>query len=204
MLKSKFIAWVAHHGYLGLTSILALGFAGAPFPDEIILTFAGYQVHLGHLRLLPTIAAAFVGSTIGICVSYALGRLAGASLLDFGERHSLIHASSVALVERWFARIGKWTLTVCFFVPTMRHIVAIVAGTFRLPAYLFALFAGVGALLWSAAFVTLGMVFGNDWARLAEDLRRHLVRGGIAVGGLVVLWFAWQVWRNRRRNRGTK
>jgi membrane protein DedA with SNARE-associated domain len=198
MIKSKFIAWVAHHGYLGLTSILALGFAGAPFPDEIILTFAGYEVHLGHLRLIPTVAAAFVGSGIGIAVSYGAGRFAGARLLDFGERHALVRASSVALVERWFSRIGKWTLTLSFFVPTFRHLVAIVAGSVRLPFPVFALFAGAGALVWSVTFVTVGVVIGKEWPGAADVLRGHLTVVAVAASGLVLAVLLAQWWRSRR------
>jgi len=62
------------YGYAAIFSLLVFGIVGLPVPDEWLMTFAGYLVYKRHLHLLPTYAAASLGSMCGITVSYVLGR----------------------------------------------------------------------------------------------------------------------------------
>ena len=66
--------WIVSYGYVSLIGLLMLGVVGAPFPDDLILLFAGYLVSAGYLKIEPTMASAWVGSLLGISLSYALGR----------------------------------------------------------------------------------------------------------------------------------
>jgi membrane protein DedA with SNARE-associated domain len=72
-----FTYWLSRYGYFGLFSLLMLGVVGVPIPEETLLTFSGVLVYRGHLELLPTLLAAFLGSCCGITVSYGLGRFFG-------------------------------------------------------------------------------------------------------------------------------
>ena len=81
MLSETILRWVIEYGYIGIFSVLALGIIGAPIPDEGVLAFAGYLVYEGKLRLIPTMAAAFLGSACGITLSYGLGRTVGEILV---------------------------------------------------------------------------------------------------------------------------
>ena len=74
--------WISEYGYFGLFSLLVLGIVGLPVPDETLLTFAGYLIFRGQLRLVPTMLAAFLGSACGITLSYTLGRLTGYFLIE--------------------------------------------------------------------------------------------------------------------------
>jgi membrane protein DedA with SNARE-associated domain len=161
--------WIMQYGYIGLFCLLMFGIIGVPFPDEIIMTAAGYLVFKGYLQLAPTVLAAFMGSMCGISVSYTIGRVAGTRLLDkFGH---LVHITPdrVKLIHEWFERFGKWTLLFGYFVTGFRHLVAIVAGTAKLKIPEFALFAYAGALLWSLTFISLGYFLGDQWTRIAEN-----------------------------------
>ena len=86
MLTETILRWVIEYGYIGIFSVLALGILGAPIPDEGVLAFAGYLVYEGKLLLVPTMAAAFLGSACGITLSYGLGRTFGVYLISkFGH-----------------------------------------------------------------------------------------------------------------------
>jgi membrane protein DedA with SNARE-associated domain len=62
-------AFIYAYGYLGIFSLLMLGIVGLPVPDEWLLTFAGYLIFKGHFQIVPTLAAAVLGSICGISVS---------------------------------------------------------------------------------------------------------------------------------------
>ena len=189
-------SWVSHHGYFAIAGLLVLGIAGVPVPDETLLAFAGYLVWRGRLSLAPTILAAFVGSACGISVSYLLGRTAGAYLLRrFGTR---LHATPERMerVHGWFERYGRWTLSLGYFVPGVRHLTALSAGMSRLDLPSFALFAYAGALVWTSTFIVLGRLLGASWKRL-EGAHLYVAAGA---GALLLVGLAvWLLVRLRRR-----
>jgi len=202
MVRAKLVAWVVQHGYLGLGSVLALGVVGVPVPDEVLLTFAGYRVSIGKLQLVPTLIAAFLGSACGITVSYAAGRVLGGWLLGVGERHGFLPAQRVTAVRRWFERFGRWSLTLGYFVPGLRHVIAIIAAGVGVPFPTFALFAYLGALAWVSSFVGLGYLLGEEWHSVVATLHHHLVVFGAAVTAILAVLLLSRVWRARHATRG--
>lgn len=189
--------WIANYGYVGIFLALMLGIVGLPVPDETLLTFAGYLVYAGKLELFPTLVAALLGTMCGITISYLLGRLTGYVLI---EKHgSKLHISmeNVHKVHDWFRRMGRLTLTFGYFVPGVRHLTAYVAGASELEVRSFAVFAYLGALLWSHGFVFLGYLLGEQWQQVARLVHRYMF---IAIA--VVSAAALVYWLRRRRNAG--
>src|SRR5271157_2185681 len=100
--------WIVAHGYTALFCFLMLGIIGIPFPDDLILAFAGYLVFTGHLDPIPTFASAFTGSLCGITVSYGLGRFLGAPIIEKYGHVVRITAERLNKVTSWYKRFGKW------------------------------------------------------------------------------------------------
>ena len=73
--------FVTNYGYLAIFLLLAPGTFGIPVPDELLLTFLGYLVLRGDLRLIPTLAVVVAGASLGITLDYWVGRAAGARLI---------------------------------------------------------------------------------------------------------------------------
>jgi membrane protein DedA with SNARE-associated domain len=73
--------WITQYGYGAIFVLLMLGIVGLPVPDETLLTIAGYLVFKEKLAFLPTLLAAFLGSSCGMSVSYACGRGLGTYLI---------------------------------------------------------------------------------------------------------------------------
>jgi len=183
--------WIVQYGYAGLFVLLMLGVVGLPVPDEWLLVFSGVLVERGEFQLLPAFAVAVAGSICGISLSYLLGRSAGELLVRRFGRWLHLDDARLARVEAWYERIGKWTLTVGYFIPGVRHLTAFIAGTSRLPAPLFALFAYLGALMWAATFLTVGYQVGENWRSIIEQIHRFgLIALGVAVAALVVYLLA--------------
>jgi len=188
--------WVAHYGYVAIFSLLVFGIVGLPVPDEWLLTFAGYLVYKRNLHLLPAYVSALLGSMCGITVSYIIGRSLGLWLLHHYGRFFHITPERIDRVHAWFGRFGTWTLLVGYFMPGVRHVTAIVAGTSTLRPLLFAIFAYSGALIWSATFIGLGFFFGDQWSQVLGQVHEHLV---IIAWGAVVFISLYLTWRFRKR-----
>ena len=108
--------WIIQYGYIGLFCLLMLGIVGVPFPDELIMTCAGYLIFKGYLQPGPTIIAAFLGSVCGISLSYTIGRVVGTSLIDrYGNRFH-VTPEKLKSINEWFERFGKWTLVFGYFL----------------------------------------------------------------------------------------
>ncbi len=159
--------WIIQYGYIGLFCLLMFGILGVPFPDELIMTCAGYLIFKGYLQPEPTFVAAFTGSACGISLSYTIGRVAGTRLIDRFGYLAHITPDRLRSIDAWFERFGKWTLVFGYFITGFRHLIAIVAGTTRLRVHAFALYAYTGALIWSLTFILLGYFLGEQWASIA-------------------------------------
>jgi membrane protein DedA with SNARE-associated domain len=186
-----FTYWLSRYGYFGLFSLLMFGIVGVPIPEETLLTFSGVLVYRGHLELLPTLLAAFLGSCCGITVSYGLGRVFGLVLTTRFGRVLHVNPQKVEQVHLWFERVGHWGLLWGYFLPGIRHFTALLAGATRLRYADFALFAYAGALVWSFTFVSLGALAGRQWALVSAQVHRNLlIASGIVaallLGALVV------------------
>lgn len=178
--------WLTHYGYFGLFALLMFGIIGVPVPEESLLTFAGVMVYHGRLELVPTLLAAFLGSSCGITVSYTVGRGVGRVLTRRLGRAVRVTPEQMQRIEAWFERSGHWALLWGYFLPGIRHLTAVVAGATRLPYVDFAVFAYAGALLWSFTFVALGALAGRQWARVSAQVHQNLlIASGIVIVGLL-------------------
>ncbi|HVZ21300.1 MAG TPA: DedA family protein [Vicinamibacterales bacterium] len=197
-MESTAAYWIAHFGVDGLFVLLALGVFGLPVPSETLLVLAGIMVSRGQMRLAPTIAAAISGTIVGISVSFAVGRFVGVPLLVRYGRVVHLSTSMLTRVEGWFERFGKWVLLVGYFIPGVRHVTAIVAGTAGLPVRIFSMFAYSGALLWVGCFLAIGYLLGDEWQVVVAHVYWYARIVVAAAVGAVVIYALWARHRRRR------
>jgi membrane protein DedA with SNARE-associated domain len=195
-MEQTLIAYLTRFGTIVLFLAQVLGIIGLPIPDEFLMTVSGALVRRGLLNGAATILAAVAGSSSGITVSYVLGRTLGAAAL-----HRWLHLPEepVARAQRWYARFGHWLLTFGYFIPGVRHLTAIAAGSTPIGFADFARAAYPGALLWCGVFLGLGYWAGDEGARLITALHGHL-RMGLAVlatGVTLVLLARWWYTQSR-------
>ena len=189
------ISLITTHGYLAVFFFLMLGILGLPIPDEVLMSYVGLLVFQGKLGLLPAVAAAWIGSCCGVSLSYLLGRTFGHTLL------LKFHGSpeKVRRVRLWFDRRGKWTLVFGYFMPGVRHVIAIVAGSTELPFHHFALFAWAGGLVWTLTYILLGFYLGQEWVSMSQRMHYLLLLISALLLASVGLYFLIKWLKARRR-----
>ena len=169
------LIWISHYGYLGIFSLLVFGIVGLPVPDETLLTLSGFLIYKGTLQLIPTFLAAYFGSITGISISYAIGSTFGHRVLIKYGHYIHITEERLQKAHNWFEKTGRWTLIIGYFIPGIRHIVAIFAGTSELQLWEFALFAYTGGLIWTATFLSVGYFFGDNWSSVLDIINHHII-----------------------------
>ncbi len=188
--------WLQHYGSISLFILLAFGIIALPVPEESLMILAGIFMAKGILSIPATFIFALGGSISGITVSYLLGRATGFYLIRRYGGWVGIKESHAIKVHDWFEKYGKWTLTIGYFIPGIRHFTGYTAGATNLQFSVFCLFAYTGALFWVTTFLSIGFIFGEHWARIAEYLELHIemaVITGIAVACLLYLVFT-NIW----------
>ena len=189
-MEQTLIDYLTHYGPVVLFLAQVLGIVGLPIPDELLMTVAGALVRRGDMSGAATMAAAVAGSSSGITVSYLLGRTIGSAAL-----HRVLHVpdEAFARAQRWFDRFGHWLLTFGYFIPGIRHLTAVAAGSAPVSYAHFARAAYPGAVLWCCVFVGLGYWAGDEGARVIAALHGH-VRLGVSVASVVIVAFVVVRW----------
>lgn len=155
--------FIIHYGYFGLTVTLIGGIVGLPLPDELILTFVGYQVYMGKMGYFLSVLYAFAGSAIGISISYLLGQVLGLPFLKKYGPKIRITERKVEKVQELFQKYGSLLLFIGYFIPGVRHLTGYLAGIAKISFARFALYAYSGALVWVLLFIALGNRLGYNW-----------------------------------------
>ena len=184
--------WIAQYGYAAIFVLLVFGIVGLPVPDETLLTFSGYLVFQGRLKLPLAYGSALAGSLCGITLSYTLGRTFGLALIHRYGRYLRIREDHVMKAHAWFERVGHWGLTFGYFIPGVRHVTAYAAGMSDLESPQFALFAYSGAVLWVSCFLGLGYFLGERWLAVEKNIHHYAVLLTIGAAILIAGWFIWR------------
>ena len=182
----------------GVVALVLLAEAlGIPSPDEATLFLAGIAVGQGALSWPLAVLASALGAFIGALVSFALARRLGRPLiLHHGRRVGLTEAR-LGTVEGFVRRWGVGAAFLGRIVSGVRLVIGYGAGLFGMRAGPFAAASAAGALVWSAADVTAGMLLGGHMAAIGRFATGHLWIAAVLVAALAVVL----VLRRRRHAR---
>ncbi|HEV8702402.1 MAG TPA: VTT domain-containing protein [Candidatus Polarisedimenticolia bacterium] len=195
---SETLEFVVRHGYVVLFAWMVAEQLGLPIPAIPFLLAAGALAGSGRLSLTMVLLVSVVASLLADTLWYEIGRRKGVRVLNFLCRVSLEPDSCVRQTEQIFGRYGVRSLLVSKFVPGLSTAAPPLAGIFgmRLPRFLW--FAGLGALLYAAAFAGLGYLFSSQLERMAAGalvLGEWLV---LLLLGALALFVLGKVWQRRR------
>jgi len=151
-------------GYYGACFLMMLESMIFPVPSEAVMPFVGFLVADGRMDLVPAIMATSLGSVIGSLLSYAMGYYGGRPLVLKLGRYLFLDPEDLHRTEIFFhKRQGTVTVFIGRFIPVIRHLISIPAGTGCMPLLPFVLSTLAGATLWNSFLLWLGMVLRENW-----------------------------------------
>lgn len=151
-------------GYAGAAVLMALESMIAPVPSEAVMPFVGFLVSDGKWHLGAAVLATSAGSLIGSLLSYCMGYYGGRPFVLKVGRYLLLDRHDLEWTEAFFMRRrGTATLFVSRFIPVIRHLISIPAGTGRMPLASFVAATGIGATLWNSFLLVLGIKLREHW-----------------------------------------
>jgi membrane protein DedA with SNARE-associated domain len=210
-MSEKIIALLVHFitqvidlgGYAGIVALMGIESACIPLPSEIIMTFAGYLVYLGHFSLFWVATVGAVGCNLGSLVAYWIGAKGGRPLVERYGRWVLMSRHDLDRMTEFFLKYGSITVLVARLLPVVRTFIAFPAGIARMPQLRFHIYTFVGSWPWCFALAYVGMKLGEKWhtdPRFQAAFHRfHLGVELALVAGVV--WFAWS---HMKRARGAE
>jgi membrane protein DedA with SNARE-associated domain/rhodanese-related sulfurtransferase len=145
----------------------------------------------------PILVVATVAAVLADLLWFAGGRRFGSSLLRLMCKLSLSPDSCVGLTRRIYAKWGAPSLVLSKYVPGFAAVATTLAGETGTQLRRFVLFDGIGAALWAAGAVALGVIF--DEAVEAVLLQLELL-GHVAIYLLLAaigLFIAYKWWQRR-------
>ena len=192
---------VAKGGYWGVALLMALENVFPPIPSELIMGLAGIESGKGNMNLWMVLLAGTVGSVAGNYVWYWVGRKVGLERLDhFVDRWGrwlTLDRAEVEKFNRLFHRHGASTIFFARMVPTIRTLISLPAGIFRMSRRKFLLWTFAGAGVWNLVFAGIGFQLG---ARVKEiDAWTGPISTGVIVIIVVVYLLRVIVWRPHDR-----
>lgn len=187
------IGFLNQHGYFGVGLLMAIENIFPPIPSEIILTFSGFMTTKSSMKIWGVILSATIGSLVGALLLYLIGKMVPIEylkkLLDGKVGRSLrLRPNDIRKAGGWFAKRGNITVFFCRFVPIVRSLISIPAGTANMNLGMFLLLTTLGTAMWNTLLVWLGVFAGESWGKIVSIVGVYSTFA-IAVMGIVVLFF---------------
>lgn len=173
------------HGYW----VLALG---CLLEGETVLLLAGFAAHRGYLHPLVVLAVASAAGFAGDQFYFWLGRRHGAAVLARWPKL----AQQASRVHRLIDRHHGAMIVAMRFAYGLRVAGPVLIGTTTLPAWRFAAFNALGAVLWASLVGAAGWVFGQAAEAALTEVRQvegWLLLGLAGAGALA--WWLRKSWR---------
>ena len=150
-------------GYPGVFLLMTMESMVLPVPSEAVMPFAGFLVATHRFTMAGIIIASTLGSIAGSLMSYAIGRYGGTPFVKRWGRYLLLNRHDLEVTEAFFRKRGPITILICRFIPVIRHLISIPAGTGRMNLFTFLIFTIIGAGLWNSFLSFCGLYLKQNW-----------------------------------------
>jgi membrane protein DedA with SNARE-associated domain len=172
--------------------------AGLPVPAGAVLVAAGALAQAGDLRPDAVLLTALLACLIADNAWFLAGRRRGRIVLAGICRISLSPDTCVRKADDLIARYGAPLLLVIKFIPGVSAVSIPTMGAMGVPWRKFAFYDVCGCLLWSSAYLGIGMIFSSQ-VQLALDWISRVGGGSLfVIGALFAVYLAGKYAQRRR------
>jgi membrane-associated protein len=188
-----------------LVVFLESGILPAPLPGDSLLFLAGLFASTNasandpHLNLAQVLFGALVLAFLGAQIGYWIGNRFGTRLFKPDAR--FFKTEYEARAHEFFERRGSRAIVIARFIPFVRTIVPILAGSSEMRARSFALWNAIGAALWAGGITLLGYFIGGSIGSDNVEKYDYAIVAVIIVLSLIPPFLEWR--RHRREKAAT-
>jgi membrane protein DedA with SNARE-associated domain len=131
---------------------------GAPLPGETAVIAGSLLAVHGDLSIVAVYFAVLFAGILGDSTGYVIGRFGGQLLLRrFGPWVKLT-PDRLEILEKQFREKGPYLVLIARFIPLMRQLNGLIAGSMAMPWHIFLAANAAGCVLWTSVWV-LGPYF---------------------------------------------
>jgi len=184
-------------GYLGIfLGLIATG-AGLPMPEELPIVIGGALANHPEIRWWIMLPVCIAGVIVGDGVLYAIGRLWGPRLLQYGWiKRRVLPPDRLAKIERHFQLYGVKLLLFARLTPGFRAPVFFTAGLTKLSLARFLFADGLYAIPGVSVLFFLGWWFAESMEEFVKgpfEQAKHVIV--IVVIAIVIGYFVYRALR---------
>ena len=192
-------------GYFGITFLIAIENIFPPIPSEVILTLGGFMTSYTNMTIIGVILFATLGSIVGALLLYYIGYLLNERRIkkiinSKVGRVLCLNENDIDRAISWFKSKGNKTIFFCRFVPVIRSIISIPAGTSKMKLTPFIIFTFFGSLIWNAVLVILGRLLGDKWELIVKYMNRYSIVTIIILICIIIFGVAYILKKRKNRN----
>lgn len=161
--------FISVYGIWVVAAFIALESVGIPLPAEAALIAAGFfAARTQGINIWYLIAAGISAAILGEIVGFWIGRRYGRVLLDRYGNHFGFTEGRIRIGQWLFAKYGGRFVFVARFLPFLRNMAAVLAGTNAMAQHNFYFASGTAAAAWIVCYGLAAYSFGEAFASFAS------------------------------------
>ncbi len=147
---------------------------GTLTPGTLFFLFFGYSAFVNDSNLSMIIAVATLGAVVGDIIGYLLGKYASGWMI---RNKKILKQAHIEQGRNFFSKHGGKSILIGRFVGPIRPIVPLIAGSIHMTPKKFLFWNILGAVLWSALYISIGYFFGT----YAREIERYVSEASLLV-----------------------
>lgn len=191
-------------GYPGIFVLMVMESMVFPVPSEAVMPPAGWLAYEGRMNFWLAFVAATLGTVVGSLLSYGMGYYGVRPFLEKYGKYVLVSPHHLDVTHKFFDRRGAaFAVFLSRFVPVVRHLISIPAGSARMPLVPFLVATVLGGGLWNLILLYAGYVLGENWEQVTHAVEAYKVPL-LALVLLSLAGVAGWYWMRRRKTKARK
>ncbi len=197
-LREAIEQFMINYGLISIFIIVALEYANAPLPSEIVLPLAGIFAHEYNMGFINVVIVSIVGGIVGALINYYIGLWLGNSAIELISSKYPKTKKSIRASYEWIKKYDKLSVFLTRIVPMARTIISIVAGAIRMNVVTFTIYSVLGISIWNIVLIAIGYIVGDNISLITSILTQYsYIVSIIIIIGIAIFGFKKYIYKKK-------